>query len=220
MTNDREKYLFISHLWPCTLTYLPVLATFSSYNVTQSWCKYCYPINPNPEAFHGLRDELICLSNFLIKNVNLLFFGFPSHLHFHFVLTIYNITPEMENEGASVSSSSKKRRPALPLLSVTPPSMSSSACSVAGDIPRSRGSSLGSVKMFLQHSPTASLLHLPTFGMSPSNGDGSGRRFSFSLRRFSSQVNLLCPPAECVRCSQHPIWDLGPVSRVLTFIST
>jgi len=104
----------------------------------------------------------------------------------------------MESEGASIASASgRKRRPALPLLSVTPPSIAASANSVAasgGEGQRSRGSSLGSVKMFLQHSPTASLLHLPTFG-TPSNGDGSGRRFSFSLRRFSSQVNLLCPSA-------------------------
>jgi hypothetical protein len=103
----------------------------------------------------------------------------------------------MEIEGASIASASgKKRRPALPLLSVTPPSIAASANSVStgGEGQRSRGSSLGSVKMFLQHSPTASLLHLPTFG-TPSNGDGSGRRFSFSLRRFSSQVNLLCTSA-------------------------
>ncbi|CAB3376203.1 Hypothetical predicted protein [Cloeon dipterum] len=89
----------------------------------------------------------------------------------------------------------KKRRPALPLLSVTPaPSNASSACSVQepaasnGSGQRSRGSSLGSLKMFLSHSPTTSLLHLPTFGSPAGDSNGSSRRFSFSLRRFSSQT--------------------------------
>jgi len=106
----------------------------------------------------------------------------------------------MDLEGGS--SSVKKRRPGLPLLSVTPPSLSTSTCSGA-EGQRSRGSSLGSVKMFLQqvqHSPTASLLHLPTFATPGGGADtGTGRRFSFSLRRFSSQVNRVCLPA-CLKC--------------------
>lgn len=88
-----------------------------------------------------------------------------------------------------------KRRKALPLLSVTPPSMTSSVTSVVEEPQqqRSRGSSLGSLKMVLQHSPAGSLLNLPGFttpgSAEPgSAGSGSSRRFSFSLRRFSSQV--------------------------------